>query len=180
MKSAEYVGTVVSAYRLVIDNMEAGDESLKRAIEDARNILKNDFARPKTKYLFYGESTQARSSKIGIDWLNPQQNGGTGIPGNTGIDWLNPKQNGGTGIPLGKLLRVRGKDMNKQGLIPAGILALSAGDSVRLHRADDSDRVSHKLSAVENGPDGGMWISIPDGYGPGDAVYLIQTKAMTK
>ena len=166
MKSAEYVGTVVSAYRLVIDNLEAGENSLTRAIAEARSILKNDFARTKTSYLINGAA-------------------GTGIPGNAGLDWLNPKQNGGTGIPLGKLLRVNsrtGRDGEKdsQGLIPAGLLALSVGDSIRLHKADDSDRVSHKLNFVGEEPAGGFWISLPEGFAAGDSVYLIQTKAMTR
>ncbi|MCL2318906.1 MAG: U32 family peptidase [Treponema sp.] len=193
MKSAEYVGTVVSAYRLVMDNLDSGEESLNRAIADARLILKNDFARSKTMYLI------DESGNTGIDWLNPKQNGGTGIPGNTGIDWLNPKQSGGTGIPLGKLLRVKARGEEPLGLIrPAGpdpedspeairprsapswTIAPAAGDSVRLHKADDSDRVSRKLTFVDTEPDGGIWISIPEGFGPGDSVYLIQTKAMTR
>ena len=158
MKSAEYVGAVVSAYRLVMDNLDAGEENLNRAIADARRILKNDFARPKTSYLING----------------------AGGEGAAGFDWLNPKQSGGTGIPLGKLLRVSGRDDESRGLIPAGAIAPALGDSIRLHKADDSDRVSHKLNFVEDGPDGACWISIPEGFGPGDAVYLIQTRAMTR
>jgi len=176
MKSAEYVGTVVSAYRMVIDNLDAGEGNLRKAISDARSILKNDFARSKTVYLINSEDTKQDD----IDWLNPGQSGGTGIAGNASIDWLNPKQSGGTGIPLGKLLRVRGRDEKRQGLIEAGTIAPSQGDSIRLHRADDSERLSHKINAVETSPNGDRWISIPEGFGPGDAVYLIQTKAMTK
>ena len=172
MKSAEYVGAVVSAYRKVIDNLDAGEDNLCRAISDARSILKNDFARPKTVYLINGGEN--------VDWLNSKQNGGTSIAGNTGIDWLNPKQNGGTGILLGKLLRVRGRDERRQGLIEAGTIAPSQGDSIRLHKADDSERLSHKISVVEVCPNGDRWVSIPEGFDPGDAIYLIQTKAMTK
>jgi putative protease len=152
MKSAEYVGTVVSAYRLVMDNLDAGEDVLKRAIADARKILKNDFARSKTLYLINGSGDPASS-------------------------WLNPEQDGGTGIPLGKIQKIKAGNM---GLIPAGTITPAAGDSVRFHKADDSDRVSHKISAVKEGPDGSTWISVPDGFGQGDAVYLIQTKAMTK
>ena len=162
MKSAEYVGAVVSAYRLVLDNLDAGEESLKRAMADARGILKNDFARSKTVYLING----------------------SGDEGTAGFNWLNPKQNGGTGIPLGELLRIKGRGEETRGLIPEGIIALSAGDSIRLHRADDTDRVSHKLTFVEDESGrpqtAGRWISIPEGFGPGDAVYLIQTRAMTR
>jgi len=158
MKSAEYVGTVVSAYRMVIDNLDAGEGNLGKAISDARAILKNDFARSKTVYLIYGGEDEKQDE----------------------FDWLNPNQNGGTGIPLGKLLRVRGRDERRQGLVEAGTIAPSQGDSIRLHKADDSERLSHKISAVETSPNGDRWISIPEGFEPGDAVYLIQTKAMAK
>jgi len=162
MKSAEYVGAVVSAYRLLIDSLDAGEGSFQSAMAEAKGLLRNDFARSKTKYLINGIAHNA------------------GITKNNGIDWLNPKQSGGTGIPLGTLLRVKGRGEESRGLVADGMFALSVGDSVRLHKADDSDRVSHKLSAVEAGSGGGQWISVPEGFGPGDAVYLIQTKAMTK
>jgi len=158
MKSAEYVGTVVSAYRLVIDSLDAGEGNLRKVITDARSILKNDFARPKTVYLINGGGDEKQDE----------------------IDWLNPNQNGGTGIALGKLLRVRGRDEGRQGLVEAGTIAPSQGDSIRLHKADDSGRLSHKINAVEVSANGDRWISIPEGFEPGDAVYLIQTKAMTK
>ena len=158
MKSAEYVGAVVSAYRIVIDSMDAEEDELGKAITDARMILKNDFARPKTTYLLKGSFTENKSS----------------------FDWLNPGQDGGTGIPLGKLLRIKGRGEESRGLIQAELLALAAGDSIRLHKTNDRDRLSHKLSLVEEGPNGAKWISIPEGFEPGDSVYLIQTKAMTK
>jgi putative protease len=159
MKSAEYVGAVVSAYRLVIDNLESGEENLRRAIAEARGLLRNDFARSKTAYLL---------------------NSSAGIPGNTGIDWLNPKQSGGTGIPLGVLLKTKGRGEEKRGLISSGAIVPVVGDSIRLHRADDSDRISHKIFSVEAGPKGDHWISIPETFAPGDAVYLIQTRSLKR
>jgi putative protease len=150
MKSAEYVGTVVSAYRRVIDSLDAGEEGILRAVGEARKILRNDFARAKTVFYF------------------------DGIPEDIG--WLKADQNGGTGIPLGKILRVKGSGEERRGLISAGAVVPVVGDSVRLHRADDSERRSHKLSSVEEGP----WISIPEGFDAGDAVYLIQTKTMSR
>ena len=81
-KSAEYAGTVVSAYRLVMDNLNAGEEKLKKAIADAQAILKNDFARPKTTYLING----AENTRCGEDgekafaWLNPDKDAGPGMP----------------------------------------------------------------------------------------------------
>jgi len=160
MKSASYVGAVVSAYRLVVDAVAQEDEDqIRRSIEQAIDILRNDFARPKTQYFF------------------------NGAPDAAGIDWLNPEQDGGTGISLGTIIKVKGSGGERRALVfPPGGLVLSARDSVRIHRGDDSGRVSHKLTfaqAAESGQSGGWWISAPEGS-PGDHVYLIQTKAMSK
>jgi putative protease len=153
MKSAEYVGTVVRAYRRIIDQLDAGEAALERALAEAREILRGDFARGKTVFLFDGE----RRGEF--------------------PDWLNPRQSGGTGIPLGKLLKVRGDAEKRRGLIGGGA-EIKPGDSVRLHRADDSERISHKLTGVEaEKGSGGRWISIPEGFNPGDELYLIQTRA---
>ena len=156
MKSAEYVGTVVSAYRLVLDSLGSGRE--EAAIGEALDILKSDFARSKTNFLIDGIRTQ----------------------GSEPANWLNPQQDGGTGIFLGKLLRARGKDGSRQGLIARSVLFPETGDSIRLHRSDDSSRISHKIASVFPSEKDGLWISIPDGFDAGDSVYLIQTKALTK
>jgi len=160
MKSASYVGAVVSAYRLVVDAVANGDEDeIQRSIEQGREILRNDFARPKTQYLF-----------------NAGQLTGT----SAGIDWLNPAQDGGTGISLGTILKVKGRGDERRALIsPPRGLKLSARDSVRIHRSDDSGRVSLKLTFAEKTADG-FWISVPEGQLSGDHVYLIQTKEMRK
>ncbi|MCL2043624.1 MAG: U32 family peptidase [Treponema sp.] len=169
MKSADYVGTVVSAYRLVLDAIACGDEDLiKKSILDGKEILRNDFARSKTTFYF---NTAKDTSPPALTWLNPAQDGGTGIS-------------------LGLIRQVRGKDESRQGLVKiekktTGI-RLAAGDSIRLHRSDDSDRVSHKVKQVETVRDNttsdinAYWLSIPGGFGKGDSVYLIQTKAMSK
>ncbi|MDR2103424.1 MAG: U32 family peptidase [Treponema sp.] len=152
MKSAEYVGTVVSAYRRVIDSLAGTEGQIAQAIEDARGILKNDFARAKTVFYFDGGG-------------DPES-----------LNWLRADQSGGTGIPLGTILKVKGSGEARRGLISPGGPIPAPGDSVRLHRADDAERRSYKLSSVEEGP----WIPLPDGFEPGDAVYLIQTKTMSK
>jgi putative protease len=158
MKSAEYVGTVVSAYRLVLDALasDSGEEEISKKIEEAAVILCNDFARTKTEFYF------------------------AGTPGKPAPGWLISSQDGGTGIPLGTIQKVRGSGAGRRGLLSAGPLP-QPGDSVRLHSAEDGERQSHKISAVEE-PEGeaGLWISIPDGFGPGDRVYLIQTRSMSK
>jgi len=161
MKSASYVGAVVSAYRLVIDAVEKGDEGdIYRSIKQGQEILRNDFARPKTEYLFCGN----------------QKN----------IDWLNPDQDGGTGIRLGTIQKLKGTGEERRALVspPRGLVP-SVRDSVRIHHSDDSGRVSHKLTFAEKASSGGgsgsgFWISVPEDSLLGDHVYLIQTKEMRK
>jgi putative protease len=183
MKSADYVGTVTSAYRLVLDAIATSGgaavsggaatdgDNIEASIARAQEILRGDFARNKTKFYFF--STEEDN-----------------------IDWLNPAQDGGTGIALGVIRKVRGSNENKQALVyPEDNqvnVTISAGDSIRLHRNDDSERVSHKLTYAEaqdsDGASGTVssavanayWLSIPEGFGPGDRVYLIQNKAMSK
>jgi putative protease len=152
MKSAEYVGAVVSAYRRVIDGL-SGDR--EKSIREGLDILKGDFARKKTVFYFDG-------------------------PAAGSIDWLKADQDGGTGIPLGTLFKVKGSGDSRRGLIPAGTVRPCPGDSVRLHRADDTERKAHKVTAVEEADQAGLWISIPEGFDPGDSVYLIQTRFLAR
>ncbi len=150
MKSAEYVGTVVAAYRLLLDTYETDPQ---RARDEAERILRNDFARAKTRY-FFGGSDPAL--------------------------WLDPHQAGGTGIALGKVEKTRqGAQGNSEAFVRCGDIELFLGDSVRFHRSDDSDRKSVKLSSLELAG-GGAWIPLPEGFGVGDPVYVIQTKSMSK
>jgi putative protease len=157
MKSADYVGAVVSAYRLVLDAVESGDEEkIRQAIREGQAVLRGDFARAKTAFYFH-------ASDMTSD-----------------ITWLNPVQDGGTGISLGAIVQVKGSGDERLGLIRAEEGSLPGpGDTIRLHRRDDSRRLSHKLRFA--GPEAdGRWISIPEGFGPGDRVYLIQTKALSR
>jgi putative protease len=166
MKSADYVGVVVSAYRLVLDAIAGGDKGeILASIRQGREILRNDFARSKTQFYF--------DAQVG--------NGGI-LSNSASPDWLNPDQDGGTGINLGTILKVRGRD-NSAFISGNGGLLPCLGDSVRLHSKDDTNRVSHKLKFVEpdvGGLAGGFWISVPEGFKIGDSVYLIQTKTMSK
>lgn len=178
MKSAEYVGSVVAAYRYVIDHWK---EDKKGAIAAGKRMLSSDFARSKTDY-WYG----FKSVEDGVK--------------NAGEKILNPDQAGGTGIYLGKISRVKKPD---DGLIeeikktiPEGedprdyyirMAALSGGsydpdpgDSIRLHSKNDTGRESHKVKTVEIEEDGTRWIDIPKGFGIGDSVYLLQIKSMSK
>lgn len=149
MKSAEYVGTVVAAYRYVLDNWE---HDRKAAVETGRRMLANDFARAKTRYWY--ESSSAEHV-------------------------LNPDQSGGTGIFLGKIERSKTVGETVFASLRGGSYDPDEGDSIRLHKKDDSNRDSHKIGSIKQ-EDGRLWIDIPSGYSTGDSVYLIQTKAMSK
>ncbi|MDR1429722.1 MAG: U32 family peptidase [Spirochaetaceae bacterium] len=158
MKSAGYVGTVVSAYRRVIDGLDGDREA---ALAGGLSKLKKDFAREKTTFYFYQNNPSA---------------------------WLNAEQDGGTGISLGPLLKVTGSGDGRRGLLAARSgqeqdtvreqdAVIEEGDTIRLHRADDSDRVSHRVTYLREDASGGLWVSIPDGFEAGDSVYLISLKA---
>lgn len=167
MKSAEYVGSVTAAYRYVLDHWQEDKEG---AVAAGKRMLATDFARAKTHFLFDG----ADSSKF-----------------------LNPDQAGGTGIYLGKIDAVRTEKnaepdstsemagaVQKFALLKGGSYDPEAGDSIRIHKKDDSGRVSYKVQSVKrfaNAKDRQEpWISVPGDASRGDAVYLLQTKSMSK
>lgn len=177
MKSAEYVGSVVAAYRYVIDHYK---EDKKGAIAAGKRMLASDFARSKTSY-WYGFN----SLEEGID--------------NAATKILNPDQAGGTGIYLGKIasLKPAPKELVEainQSRVPTdepplrlqmanlkgGSYDPDPGDSIRIHKKDDTGRVSHKIRSVEVEDDGKRWIDIPAGYSVGDSVYLLQIKSSSK
>lgn len=177
MKSAEYVGSVVAAYRYVIDHYK---EDKKGAIAAGKRMLASDFARSKTSY-WYGFN----SLEEGID--------------NAATKILNPDQAGGTGIYLGKIasLKPAPKELLEainQSRVPTdepplrlqmanlkgGSYDPDPGDSIRIHKKDDTGRVSHKIRSVEVEDDGKRWIDIPAGYSVGDSVYLLQIKSSSK
>ncbi len=179
MKSAEYVGSVVSAYRYVIDHYK---EDKKGAIAAGKRMLASDFARTKTTY-WYGfkgleEGVEGAAEKI-----------------------LNPNQAGGTGIYLGKISSIKPapaelaqairenanpdtpkEQLNiKMAVLSGGSYDPDPGDSIRIHRKDDTGRVSHKIRSVEIDEENGKrWIDIPGGFSTGDEVYLLQIKADSK
>ncbi|MDR2633801.1 MAG: U32 family peptidase [Treponema sp.] len=161
MKSADYVGTVVSAYRQLIDALSGNEEGIRQALERGKAILRTDFAREKTVfYAFYDTHAQAEP-----------------------VDWLQATRSGGTGIPLGVVLQVQGTGLERRGLIQAGTLMPSRGDVLRFHRGDDTQRQSHTLRFAEEAPQEGPgmgWISLPEGFAEGDEVYLISPKAKAK
>lgn len=178
MKSAEYVGSVVAAYRYVIDHYK---EDKKGAIAAGKRMLASDFARSKTTY-WYG----FKELKEGVD--------------KAGSKILNPNQAGGTGIYLGTVAKVKKAsdelidEVNRNAAPDADPASLKIqmaqlaggsydpdpGDSIRLHSKDDTGRTSHKIKSVEIEEDGKRWIDIPMSHRIGDSVYLLQIKSMSK
>ena len=150
MKSAEYVGSVTAAYRYVIDHWQ---EDRKGAIATGKRMLSTDFARAKTHYWFDSPSADK---------------------------FLNPNQAGGTGIYLGQIESVtRNEDGTPMAHLTGGNYEPDAGDSIRLHRKDDTGRESHKIKIIDFRNEK-RFIDIPAGFSKGDEVYLLQTKAMSK
>ena len=146
MKSAEYVGTVVSAYRHMIDNWKLDRE---RALAKALAILQSDFARPKSTFYFTGS-------------VDP--------------NFIHPEQAGGTGIPLGKVRDIRVLKDGRYALLDSHD-GLAEGDSVRIHRSDDSGRVTGKVRGVKEVPEG-LLVRIDAEFRQSDQVYLVQTASM--
>ncbi len=178
MKSAEYVGSVVAAYRYLMDHWQ---EDKKGAVAAAKRMLATDFARSKTTYWYNFKTNEEGVEKAG-DAI------------------LNPKQAGGTGIYLGVIDRLQMADEEtrrraqenaapdaepsswqvQMACLKGGSYDPDPGDSIRLHKKDDTGRVSHKVRTVQTDEKGNRWIDIPVGFSRGDAVYLLQTKSMSK
>lgn len=147
MKSAEYVGTVVAAYRQLIDN--CGNDK-ERALAKSKAMLQADFARRKTSFFMEGG--------------NP--------------DAIHPDQAGGTGIHLGKIRDAKTVDDERWALMNS-FDGLAEGDSIRIHRSDDSGRITAKIRGIQSQV-GGMLLKIEGDWRQNDDVYLIQTASMAR
>lgn len=173
MKSAEYVGTVVSAYRHMLDHWQ---EDREKAYQKACQILENDFARDKTTFLFENNINN-NFEKV----LNPNQSAGTGIYIGTvsKIDKsitvkTEPIQNDEK-----NLLDKAKPETQFASLKFASDLIPKTGDSIRLHRKDDTKRASWKLKNIYE-KNATQFFEIPKDFSVGDEVYLLQTKLMSK
>ena len=168
MKSAEYVGTVVAAYRYVIDHYK---EDKKGALATGKRILASDFARSKTTYWYGFENHSEGVSNAAEKILNPDQAGGTGLYLGK-ISAVKPAPKG--------LAQALDQKAIKLCCLKGGTYEPDPGDSIRIHSKDDSGRVSHKIRTVEVDEKNKRWIDIPSGFSEGDEVYLLQYKAGTK
>ena len=141
MKSAEYVGSVVSAYRYVIDHYQ---ENKKEAVAAAKRMLSTDFARNKTSYWYNFKSVSEGVDNVAEQILKP------------------------------------GPQDFKMALLKGGSYDPDPGDSIRIHKKDDTGRESHKVRFLDVDEKGNRWIDIPASFSIGDSVYLLQTKSMSK
>ena len=178
MKSAEYVGSVVAAYRYVMDHWK---EDKKGAIAAGKRMLASDFARSKTDYWYGFKDLNEGVEKAGEKILNPDQAGGTGIylgkvsavkraPAALNAA-LRESSSGGESVDEKKV---------QLAIISGGSYDPDPGDSIRLHRKDDTGRVSHKVRSVEIDGKGKRWLDIPASCSVGDDAYLLQIKSMSK
>ncbi|WP_407428593.1 peptidase U32 family protein [Treponema sp.] len=178
MKSAEYVGSVVAAYRYLMDNWE---KDKKGSLATAKRLLSTDFARAKTSYWYNFKTNEEGVKKAGNLILNPNQAGGTGIYLGK-ID----KFEQASDEAIARAKEAAGKDAKPEDYriamahLSGGNYDPDIGDSIRLHRQDDTGRVSHKVRTVMTDEDGKRFIDVPVGFKRGDSVYLLQTKAMSK
>ncbi|MDR2796636.1 MAG: U32 family peptidase [Spirochaetaceae bacterium] len=164
MKSADYVGCVVHAYRTALDAVLNGGagELAGKGMALAAGLLKNDFAREKTMFHFDGMDEAGDVSA-----------------------WLNPSQDGGTGIKLGAIGGIRDDGGLRMALVKrfgenSGGVLPEAGDSIRIHSVDDAERSSHKVKYVEHETEDSFWIDVPAGFSAGDNVYLISVREMSR
>ena len=178
MKSAEYVGSVVAAYRYLIDHWQ---EDKKGSIAAAKRMLATDFARTKTDYWYNFKTNDEGVQNAGSMILNPNQAGGTGIYLGV-IDKLSEASD----EAKARAKETAAPDANpedyqiKMAHLRGGSYDPDPGDSIRLHKSDDTGRVSHKIRTVEFDENGNRLIDIPKGFKTGDSVYLLQTKSMSK
>ena len=189
MKSAEYVGAVTAAYRYVMDHWE---QDKKGSIAEGRRILSTDFARSKTDYWYGFASVPDGIQGAGEKILNPRQAGGTGIFLGTIAELRAAnaeektaaaafqKKAPAEALSAGDAGKEDAADEIQMAIIHGGSYDPDAGDSIRLHRRDDTGRVSHKVRLVRTDARGKRWIDVPSGFTRGDSVYLLQTKSMSK
>ncbi len=180
MKSAEYVGSVVSAYRYVIDHYK---DDKKGAVAAGKRMLASDFARTKTSYWYGFKTLEDGVNNAAEKILNPDQAGGTGIylgkiagikPASKELQYAIQEASGATDAD-GHPLKIQ------MAYLKGGSYDPDPGDSIRLHKKDDSGRVSHKIRSVEvDDEKERRWIDVPAGFSEGDEVYLLQIKSSSK
>lgn len=142
MKSYQYISTVVKAYRLMIDEYKSDRES---AFIRANEILKCDFARKKTDFLFINRDNK---------------------------NIVSGDRSGQTGIYQGKIISTE-SDENGVVLVLDRDTDISKGDTVRIQAFDDSKRVSVRV--ISGLTDRSFLIKSNDDFVPSknDEVFIV-------
>ena len=147
MKSAEYVGNVVAAYRYVIDHWQ---EDKKGVVAAGKRMLSADFARSKTTYWYGFNSNKDAQEQVSSKILNPNQAGGTGIY----LGKISATKPASKELIEAVRKNSSNDEDNNSNMIQLATLTGGAydpdpGDSIRLHKKDDTGRESHKVRSVE-------------------------------
>jgi putative protease len=185
MKSAEYVGAVVAAYRHMLDNYKIDPE---RALVKARAILQDDFARSKTSFNIDGAF-----AKGDFSYIRPEQSGGTGLylgrvrevrnfnEQHFALIDTSPEARRGKGRGDEGYDAYDDRDAEDEGKRGLGAEGLNEGDSLRIHAADDSGRMTAKVREVRSGPQGALIrFEGVESCKQGDSIYLVQRKGFGK
>lgn len=208
MKSAEYVGSVTAAYRYVIDHYQQdrkgavaegkrmlatdfarsktdywyGFGSVETGVEEAgAKILNPKQAGGTGIYLgkiadlreaSAGEKNEANTNLLRSEMRAEAQENLLA----ESSDEIFPEKNAAQAEKENAKKPVE----IQMALLKGGSYDPDPGDSIRLHKSDDSGRSSHKVKVVRVDEDGRHWIDVPAGFTRGDEVYLLQTKSMSK
>ncbi|HBD68820.1 MAG TPA: peptidase U32, partial [Treponema sp.] len=159
MKSAEYVGAVTAAYRYVMDHWQ---EDKKGVIAEGKRILSTDFARSKTDYWYGFDNVSDGVAKAGEKILNPNQAGGTGIylGAICELRAANADEKERY-LTLAKTMpSLNPEEGFQMAQLRGGSYEPDTGDSIRLHKKDDTGRESHKVRIITTDAKGNRWIDI--------------------
>lgn len=149
MKSAEYVATVVEAYRTVLD---APEKSRKEALAIAKRILKYSFGRTPTK-----------------GFLASQQPD----------DIANPWQKGGTGRYIGQIKSVKGKSLifETRDALYVGDRLRAQPKSDMAGQAWTLRELVHNRKKCMEAPAGSLVeVETPFSFSAGDSIYKVSSK----
>jgi putative protease len=154
LRSAQYVDCVVRAYRLVLDNLAAGDKPLAEAMTAAEELLKQAMGRRTTSGFLAGDRPKAVVS---------------------------PYHSGNIGIFLGRIDRVAAKSTAaltlRTSLAAGDRLRLhreKSGERVSF----TVNRIMVKNKTVQQAANGArINLALPESFAAGDALYKVDTRA---
>lgn len=149
MKSAEYVATVVEAYRTVLD---APEKSHKEALTTAKGILKYSFGRTPTK-----------------GFLASQQPD----------DIANPWQKGGTGRFIGQVKSIKGKSLifeTRDALHVGDRLRAQPKSDMAGHAWTLREMVYNRKKSMEAPAGSLVEVETPFSFSVGDSIYKVSSR----